>query len=154
MAHVTLNVAFRSLHGRVGGAVFYERYGKQFMRPYVIPSNPNTAAQRVRRCAFREAVRAWQALPVPEKGEWNDRGIRKRKSGYNLFISCYLTETTTQPAMTISTDRKEVTQGRADLLRVQHNSGSLLLPAVTAPYHAGSRVYPPCRPRISRCNRE
>jgi len=87
MAHVTLNVAFRTLSGRVGDAVFYTRYGRQYMRPYVKPSNPDTPAQRVRRSSFRNAVHAWQALDEEERLLWKIIGRKRHLSGYNAFIS-------------------------------------------------------------------
>ena len=87
MAPVTLNAAFRTLSGRVGDAVFYTRYGRQYVRPYVKPSNPDTPAQRVRRSSFRNAVHAWQALGEEERLLWKNIGRKRHLSGYNAFIS-------------------------------------------------------------------
>jgi len=87
MAHVILNAAFRTLSGRVGDAVFYTRYGRQYMRPYVKPSNPDTPAQRMRRSAFRHAVYTWHALGEEEKRQWKKTGRKRHLSGYNAFIS-------------------------------------------------------------------
>lgn len=87
MAEVTLNPIFRACHGRMGDLVHVRRYGKQHLRIYAKPANPNTPAQRERRSAFRDAVRAWQAMSDAEKDTWNALARRKRCSGYNLFLS-------------------------------------------------------------------
>ncbi len=154
MARVTLNVAFKSLHGKVGDAIFYQRYGKQIMRPYVAPSNPDTPAQRERRGEFRKAVHAWQALAVEEKEEWKREARRMRRSGYNLFISYYLGGTAITEDMKRRTVRAKEPHGRAIFLRTpgkDHSpSNHLPLSAVSSPYNAGNRVSPPFRPPIFR----
>ena len=97
MAHVTLNVALRTLSGRVGDAVFYTRYGRQYMRPYVKPSNPDTPAQRARRSAFRHAVCTWQALGEEEKLQWKNIGRKRHLPGYNAFISHFISSALNNP---------------------------------------------------------
>jgi len=82
-----LNHLLASIHGRYGGVVFVYRRGRQHMRPYVKPRNPDTLAQRSRRDAFREAVHAWQAMPADEKERWNSLAVSRPLSGYNAFIS-------------------------------------------------------------------
>ncbi len=90
MALVALNPAFNSFHGRVGRLVFVHRHGRQYVRPYVKPRNPNTFAQRVRRHSFADAVRAWRSLPDDRKMLWNTKARRTRSNGYNGFISWYM----------------------------------------------------------------
>lgn len=154
MARVTLNVAFKSLQGKVGDAVFYQRYGKQLMRPYVVPSNPDTPAQRTQRGAFREAVHAWQTLTIEQREEWNGKARRVRRSGYNFFISCYLGSATTASCRIRRSVRIGGTHGMTTVLsapgRVRSSSGHLPVSAVSTPYYAGDRVLPPYRMRIFR----
>ena len=90
MALVELNPMFERNSGRMGKIVHYNRRGTQCARRFVVPRNPDTAAQRVIRGSFREAVHAWQALPEAEKAQWNFRTRYKTMTGYNLFVSRYM----------------------------------------------------------------
>lgn len=53
--------------GMLGDSVLYYRRGQQCMRSHVIPANPDTVSQRVCRGNMKDAVKAWQDLPVDEK---------------------------------------------------------------------------------------
>ncbi len=90
MAIATLSPAFTACHGRIGNLVLVNRYGRQYIRAYVKPRNPNTSAQRAGRSAFADAVRSWQALTEEEKHVWNRKAQRLRMSGYNAFISRHI----------------------------------------------------------------
>ncbi len=153
MARVTLNYDLRSLNGRMGDVVFYQRFGRQFMRPYVKPGNPNTPAQRARRGAFREAVKAWQALHEESRKEWSRRARRRGRSGYNVFISSYLNSPSVPVFMPVIPQRIAATRHRAILVRRgRMGTPSVCLQAgcVTAPFRAGSRAYLPYTGRKSR----
>ncbi len=93
MARITLADEFASLYGRVGDVVVIRRWGRHYMRPYVKPANPDSAAQRERRGAFREAVKAWQELPETQRIEWKRRARKEHRSGYNAFLSHRLLRT-------------------------------------------------------------
>ncbi len=98
MARITLADEFASLYGRVGDVVIIRRWGRHYMRPYVKPANPDTVAQRERRGAFREAVKAWQSLSELQRQEWNRRARKEERSGYNAFLSCRLLGADTSPS--------------------------------------------------------
>ncbi len=146
MADITLNPAFTACHGRMGNLVFVHRRGKQHVRVYAKPTNPDTPAQRERRSAFRDAVRAWQALPDTEKDSWNARARRKNRSGYNLFISRWMNGKEIQAGSGIypavagiqhRCDGSGFTDSSSAL-----SSSSLRSPSVTAPLAPGdSRIY-------------
>ncbi|MGL4370177.1 MAG: hypothetical protein ACRCUT_10995 [Spirochaetota bacterium] len=87
---VTLDPVFRSLSGHVGSLVYYQSYGRQYARAYVVPRNPDTPAQRQGRTRFAEAVDAWQKLPELHKEIWRIKAHPLNRTGYNLFISIYL----------------------------------------------------------------
>lgn len=87
MSDLIHNSLFRSIRGRVGDLVFYERNGKQCVRRYVTPHNPDTKAQKKARTSLSDAVAAWQALSPEEKNSWNKKASRKKRKGYNVFIS-------------------------------------------------------------------
>lgn len=157
MSHVTLNVAFRTLSGRVGDAVFYTRYGRQYMRPYVKPSNPDTPAQRARRFAFRNAVRAWQALGDEEKLQWKNIGRKRHLPGYNAFISHamsgephFLQEST--PYMVKADSARRTTYLRRPKC-AGRVSNLLKVRPVIAPYPCITRDKAPYLPAIARHNR-
>lgn len=95
MATVRLNPAFDSVHGKIGKIVHYNRNGIQCARSYAVPRNPDTPAQRENRKTFAEAVKLWQKLTPDEKYRFNRKAVKKRVSGYNLFISLYLKENST-----------------------------------------------------------
>ncbi len=141
MAEFTLNAPFRSFHGRMGNMVFVYRYGKQYARAYVRPANPDTPAQRERRSAFREAVRAWQALSEGEKGEWRQRARRTRRSGYSTFMAHRLKGSTTDAwremaAAAVHAALRQERCGRAAGLPGLSPS-ALHCPPVTAPFIGG-----------------
>ncbi len=90
MAKVKLHPYLRTAHGGMDGLVFYRRYGKIYIKARTIPSNPRTEPQVKCRGNFGGGVKAWQVLPEEEKALYRNRAKRKRKSGYNLFMSEYL----------------------------------------------------------------
>ena len=90
MAKVKLHPYLRTAHGGMGDLVFYRRYGKIYIKARTIPSNPRTEPQVKCRGNFGGGVKAWQVLPEEEKALYRNRAKRKKKSGYNLFMSEYL----------------------------------------------------------------
>jgi hypothetical protein len=92
MAIVTLNPIFSKVSGRMGNVVFYRRQGKDFVRMYVIPGNPDTEAQRTGRRAFADAVKKWQSMTPDERYKYNRNARCLNMSGYNLFLSGFMKE--------------------------------------------------------------
>ncbi len=90
MARVKLHPYLRTAHGGLDGLVLYRRYGKIYIKARTIPANPRTEPQVKCRGNFSGSVKAWQVLPEEEKNLYRVRAKRKRKSGYNLFMSEYL----------------------------------------------------------------
>ncbi len=90
MATAIPGIIIKSIHGKIGNVVFYYSRGKQCIRTYVIPRNPDTEAQRLVRRAFGDAVRSWQAMRPDDKYAYNKTARFLNMSGYNLFISNYL----------------------------------------------------------------
>ncbi|MBN2040696.1 MAG: hypothetical protein JW864_11670 [Spirochaetes bacterium] len=91
MATAKINPAFTSISGRMGNAVFYCRNNRQCIRMYVVPANPDTESQRLVRRAFTSAVKAWQQMTMDGKYAYTRKARRTGMSGYNLFISFFLT---------------------------------------------------------------
>jgi len=134
MAYAKLNSIFTGINGRVGNVVFYKRMGRQCLRKYVIPRNPDTESQRLNRHTFRDAVLSWKELPLGEKEYYNRRVLREKKvmSGYNLYISEFMKRNTVYDMTT-------------DTVLVQDRSGQDTVPlrssSVISPYMIKDRAY-------------
>lgn len=70
--------------------VFVQRNGGTYLRRYVKPKDPRTAAQRDKRARFAEAVAAWRALDEAGKAVFRKRGKALGRTGYHLFVAEHL----------------------------------------------------------------
>lgn len=77
--------------------------GRNYIRGYFVPTNPNTPAQQTQRALMAEAVAAWQALtdtmpvspplgPESYKDQWNiaAREVYPPISGFNYYTMQYV----------------------------------------------------------------
>ncbi len=92
MAVAELNPLISAISGRMGNLVFYIRQNRQCIRSYVLPRNPDTDAQRIIRRTFADAVKSWQAMTRDEKYIFTRKARGLQMSGYNLYISEYMTK--------------------------------------------------------------
>ncbi len=90
MATATPNIMIKSISGRIGNLVFYQRRGIQCVRTYVIPRNPDTLAQKAMRRNFADAVLSWQSMTADERYAFTRKARNINMSGYNLYISLYM----------------------------------------------------------------
>ncbi len=90
MARVELASYLKAVDGRIGNFVYYSAYGREYLRVYVKPENPDTVAQKTVRKTFGNAVRSWQSLSGEEKQKHNKKAYRLNLSGYNLYISLFM----------------------------------------------------------------
>ena len=70
----------------------YKRQGLNYARKYVIPANPNTAAQQTIRTYFTTAVAAYGAEDQATKDAW-DAAIKKKNkamTGFNFYVGLYV----------------------------------------------------------------
>ncbi len=109
MAKVKLHPYLRTAHGGLDGLVLYRRYGKIYIKRRTIPRNPRTEPQVKCRGNFSGSVKAWQVLPEEEKTLYKNRAKRKKKAGYNLFMSEYLRGIA--PGSPVSPSGSSVTEG-------------------------------------------
>jgi hypothetical protein len=127
------------------------------MRPYVKPSNPDTPAQRARRFAFRNAVRAWQALGEEERLQWKKIGRKRHLSGYNAFISHFISSALNNPRESTLPVAPGAPARRATYLRRPKSAGRvsnlLKVRFVAASYPCITRDKAPDLPAIARHNR-
>ena len=66
--------------------------GNICIRAYVIPRNPDTAAQKEMRSTFADAVKSWQALTKEDKYRFSRKARGLNMSGYNLYLSGFIKE--------------------------------------------------------------
>jgi len=85
--------------GQIGKALVFGTWkGLDVAREYVIPANPNTAAQSTQRGYMGEAVDEWHttgadALEAADKLAWNRyAGVLGRMSGFNAFCRTWINE--------------------------------------------------------------
>ncbi len=140
MARVRLCSYLEGISGKLDDAIYYTRRGTSCMRKIVVQRNPDTILQRHNRTCFREAVHAWQVLPVEEKMKWNRKARNKQASGYNLYISAFMKQNGTS----------SVADGPCSKVRSAHESTSvsvpisLRLPSVPKPYSLRDTTLTPC----------
>jgi uncharacterized protein with NRDE domain len=79
--------------GQLGKALVYAIWkGLNYARKYVIPANPNTAAQQTIRGYFTTAVAAYGAEDQATKDAW-DAAIKKKNkvmTGFNFYVGLYV----------------------------------------------------------------
>lgn len=85
--------------GKLGDALVFGTWkGIDVARRYVVPSNPQTAAQTTQRGYMADAVDQWHttgadALEGADKSAWNRyAGVLTRMSGFNAFCKEFIAE--------------------------------------------------------------
>src|SRR5690606_2396552 len=71
--------------GKVAGVVGGNWKNVAYLREYVVPANPNTAAQAAQRAKFSACVAFAKPLVGPIFQAYTDK-FQKNMSGYNAFI--------------------------------------------------------------------
>ena len=88
--HSTPSVwVYQRTHPDYGNLGRRGKYGLQ-IRQRVLPADPKTASQLVRRNKFKLAVIEWQALTDEQKAAWNRAARSAKRGGYHHFLSWYL----------------------------------------------------------------
>lgn len=74
--------------GSIGGALTFASWkGRQYARRLVIPSNPNTPAQRSVRASMSWGSKEWAQLTAPQQLTWEPAAKAKNYLPFNAFIS-------------------------------------------------------------------
>lgn len=93
---------FKGFSGRYGktGVVYFQRNGKQFVKPYVAPVDRQTPRQMDQRARFGQARSSWRDLTQKQRDEWaafstkhdpfTDRVQGKSQLARNVYTSCQL----------------------------------------------------------------
>lgn len=80
-----------NLRGKVAGVVGSQWKDKNYIREYVLPANPNTAAQQAQRSKMTDVVAFAKPLVGPVFNAYTDR-FQKSMSGFNFFIKKNIAE--------------------------------------------------------------
>lgn len=91
MAKVTTPLLSFGARGAIADTLVYFPWkGIDCVRSYVIPSNPNTAAQQTQRGHFGDAIDGWHddGLDADDVSAWNRyaSSLTKSMSGFNAFV--------------------------------------------------------------------
>lgn len=76
------------IRNKLGDSVVFSSWkGRQYMRSYVEPANPNTSAQQAFRESMSEAVNRWQGLieGTWAVDAWNQYATPEQLTGFNLY---------------------------------------------------------------------
>lgn len=74
--------------GTIDKMTAVNRNGVNFLRMHVIPRNPQSPLQQRNRNHFSEGVETWRSLRESQRRFY--KGIAKRRTGYNLFLSKWM----------------------------------------------------------------
>lgn len=77
--------------GKVAGVVGSQWKDKNYIREYVLPANPNTAAQQAQRGKMSDTVNFCKPLVGPVFNSYTDK-FQKSMSGFNFFIKRNIAE--------------------------------------------------------------
>lgn len=99
MAKTTAPLFGFGASGALAEAIVFAKWkGIDYARKYVVPANPNTAAQSTQRGFLTAAVALWHtvgaaALEAADKLAWNRyAGVLGPMSGFNAFVKEYVDE--------------------------------------------------------------
>jgi len=95
MAKVTAPLLSFTARGQIAGTLVYFPWkGIDAVRSYVIPANPNSAAQQTQRGYFGDAVDLWHTLGLDadDRTAWNRFAttLPTPQSGFNAFVRDYI----------------------------------------------------------------
>jgi len=84
------------VRGKVAGVVGAQWKDKNYVREFIKPANPDTAAQKVQRALFASAVAFAKPLVGPVFNSFTDQFL-KSMSGFNYFIKSNIAQFTPVP---------------------------------------------------------
>jgi hypothetical protein len=74
--------------GTIDRMTAVNRSGVNFLRKHVIPHNPRSPLQQRNRNHFAEGVETWRSMRESQRHFY--RGVARRRTGYNLFLSRWM----------------------------------------------------------------
>lgn len=87
MARVKAPLFSLDASGQLGEAVVYSKWkGREYVREYTIPQNPQSTTQTNVRYAWELLVAKWQSLTPTDWDNWDLFANQFKMSGFNQFI--------------------------------------------------------------------
>lgn len=87
MARVKAPLFSLDASGQLGEAIVYSKWkGREYVREYTIPQNPNSPAQVNVRKAWELLVSQWQSEAQAVQSDWNTFADQFKMSGFNQYI--------------------------------------------------------------------
>jgi hypothetical protein len=72
--------------GQLGGAIVFSKWkGRNYVRQYVIPSNPNTDGQIAVRARMKFLAQIWASVAAPAQASWDAAAAAGQYSAFNAF---------------------------------------------------------------------
>ena len=102
-----INGILGPVSGKIAGVVGGGWKGINYLRAFVIPANPNTAAQQTQRGKFSRCVDFAKILVGPIFNVYTDK-FQKKQSGFNFFIKRNIAEFLDPPTF----ENLKVTEGK------------------------------------------
>lgn len=92
MAKVTGPLLSVDASGKVADTIVFSRWrGIKYVRQWIKPANPNTAAQQTQRTRLADAIAAWVTLlGASAQQAWRDFQAGQERSGPNEFVSRHI----------------------------------------------------------------
>jgi len=92
MAKISGPLFSQSAHGSIGAQLNYQRQvSGQIVRRHSAPTGAPSAIQTQRRAHYSAGIAAWHSLTPAEKTAWAQIGLTSAITGYNAFLSAWLT---------------------------------------------------------------
>ena len=96
MGKVKFSLAVSEIRNKVGSVVYSRNRHGNYVRDYVIPTNPNTIYQQEQRDRFKDAAEAWGLLTTQQRTDWANAAKLYAKEdifanqysshGFNFFV--------------------------------------------------------------------
>ncbi len=138
--------------GAIGKALVYTKWkGRNVVREYVTPANPNSLLQRGRRTMLAVCNTIWQSMTQLEKDDWQGLAAATNISTFNAFTGYNLDRQTGSEAPVVTADVTGVAPAEPDSITAVGGANrvdftSVLLTAVPGTYALitlEERVSPP-----------
>jgi hypothetical protein len=92
LAKVTGPLLSVDASGKIADTIVFSRWrGKKYVRQWVVPANPNTAAQQTQRAYMTTAINSWvQSIGASAQQAWRDYQAGQELSGANEYVSRHI----------------------------------------------------------------
>lgn len=86
MARLTMSPIVAGISGTAADGVYASWKGRQYVRKYVKPANPNSSGQQTVRESMGRLPRLWRSLPAVLRATQDRYAVAQAVSGWNWFV--------------------------------------------------------------------